>query len=130
MVEIDFPTKNIKKRDITIWAGLSWRKLIALTVVGGYSVAAYIFVAPVIGDDLTMLSVLATAFLAIPIGFKKIYNMPFEKYAVMVVKYNFMRPRVRTRKNRNLLDEAIEAEAVSLEAEYRNISRPKTKKRR
>ena len=129
MMEVPMP-QNLHDYDITLWLGLSPRKIATLLILILYGIFAFLVLPKYVGEDVAMLSTVALGFIMIPLGFKKMYGMPLEKYLLLAFKYRLWYPPLRPVKYRSLLDEAIEARALELEKEYRDFGKRKRKGKR
>ncbi len=85
-----------------IFAGLNLRQIISLVVAFAVNVPLYIYTKPHIGDDLASWLVMVTGVPVFLIGFIKFDGMPFEKYFIIMLRFNFLVPRKRKYKIENI----------------------------
>ncbi len=85
-----------------IFAGLNLRQIISLVVAFAVNVPLYIYTKPHIGDDLASWLVMFTGVPVFLIGFIKFDGMPFEKYFIIMLRFNFLVPRKRKYKIENI----------------------------
>ena len=101
MIEIKMNTE-IRDYKETIFAGLNLRQIISLVVAFAVNVPLYIYTKPHIGDDLASWLVMVTGVPVFLIGFIKFDGMPFEKYFIIMLRFNFLVPRKRKYKIENI----------------------------
>jgi len=101
MIEIKMNTEIRDYKEI-IFAGLNLRQIISLVVAFAVNVPLYIYTKPHIGDDLASWLVMVTGVPVFLIGFIKFDGMPFEKYFIIMLRFNFLVPRKRKYKIENI----------------------------
>lgn len=127
MFEVPMP-ENVKKYKGTLFFGLDARKLFTLILLIAYALPANIYLTPVLGEDVVIITIILLGAVLIPVGWKQIYGMNFERYLFYIWKYKISRPQKRHIEYRNLLEEALEEEYKKMEKEYRSIGNGKNKK--
>lgn len=101
MIEIKIP-KEIRDYKEVIFAGLNLRQIISLSVAFAINVPLYIFTEPYIGDEMSSWLVMITGVPVFLVGFIKFDGMPFEKYFLIMLRFNFLVPRKRRYKVDNI----------------------------
>lgn len=101
MIEIKIP-KEIRDYKEVIFAGLNLRQIISLSVAFAINVPLYIFTKPYIGDEIASWLVMIIGVPVFLVGFIKFDGMPFEKYFLIMLRFNFLVPRRRRYKIDNI----------------------------
>jgi len=101
MIEIKIP-KEIRDYKEVIFAGLNLRQIISLSIAFAINVPLYIFTKPYIGDEISSWLVMITGVPVFLVGFIKFDGMPFEKYFLIMLRFNFLVPRKRRYKIDNI----------------------------
>ena len=101
MIEIKIP-KEIRDYKETIFFGLNLRQIISLAIAFAINVPLYLYSKPYIGDELASWIVMITGVPVFLLGFIKFDGMPFEKYLMIMLRFNFLVPRKRKYKIENV----------------------------
>lgn len=121
MIAIRIP-EEIRKYKEKIAFGLTARQLMASIAASVICVPLYWFGRNVIPEDILTWLVILVAFPILSVGFLRFNNMPMERFALAVLKFEFLYPQKRKFKTQNYFrmwqNQAIKEEA------------PKTKKER
>lgn len=125
MIEIKIP-KEIRDYKEVIFAGLTLRQIICLSIAFLINVPLYLYTKPYIGDELASWLVMFTGVPIFLIGFIKFDGMSFEKYFKIMLQFNFLVPRKRKYKTENIYTIIFDEQRKSDE----EILKSKKKKRR
>ena len=127
MIEVKIP-KEIRDFKSKVIFNLTARQIICLVLAIAIDVPAYIFLKPIIGDEIASWLVI---FLAAPIflvGFIKKDGMSYEKYILIMLRFSFLTPRIRKYKTENIFT-YINNEQKKNSFENKKLKRNKSKGR-
>lgn len=126
MIEIKIP-KEVRSFKETIFIGLTLRQIICLGIALSINVPMYIFLKPYIGDEVASWIIMFTGVPLFLIGFFKFNGLPFEKYALIVLKFKLFIPQKRKYRVENVFtDIAEEQDKINME----NLKNSKEGKKR
>lgn len=114
MIEIKIP-KEIRDYKEVIFAGLTLRQIICLSIAFLINVPLYLYTKPYIGDELASWLVIFTGVPIFLIGFIKFDGMSFEKYFKIMLRFNFLVPRKRKYKTENIYTIIFDEQSKSVE---------------
>lgn len=103
MIEIRIPKEIRQYKEKAIF-GLTWRQIFSLILTAGINVPLYMFLTPILGNDISSWLVIFTATPAMMLGFWEPYGMNFEDYLKAVVASMFIYPEKRLYKTENLYE--------------------------
>lgn len=125
MIEIKIP-KEVRSYKETIFFGLTLRQIICLSIALSINVPMYIFLKPYIGDEIASWIIMFTGVPLFLVGFFKFNGLPFEKFALIVLKFKLFIPQKRKYKVENIFtDIAAEQGRINIE----NLKKSKERKK-
>ena len=125
MIEIKLP-KDIRDYKEVLFAGLNLRQIVSLSMAFAINVPLYLYSKSYIGEELASWLVMLTGVPVFLLGFIKFDGMPFEKYFMIMLRFNFIVPRKRKYKIENIYTIIYEHQR---KAEIDNIKIIKDKKK-
>lgn len=102
MIEVKIP-KEIRNFKSKVLFNLTLRQILSLLIGVGISIPTYIFGKKIIGEELASWFVMLISAPCFLIGFIKKNGMNYEKYFYIMLKFNFLTPRIRKYKVENII---------------------------
>lgn len=125
MIEIKIP-KEVRSYKETIFFGLTLRQIICLGIALSINVPMYIFLKPYIGDEIASWIIMFTGVPLFLVGFFKFNGLPFEKFALIVLKFKLFIPQKRKYKVENIFTEIVaDQDKINIE----NLKKSKERKK-
>jgi hypothetical protein len=103
MIEIRIP-KEIRSYKEKLFFGLTLRQTICTVLALGINIPLYIYVRPLIGDDLASWIIICTGMPIFLIGYFKFNGMPFEQFVLCIFTFEVVNPKKRKYKTENLFN--------------------------
>lgn len=122
MIEVKVP-REIRSYKEKLFFGLNLRQTICAAMAIGLNIPIYFLLRPYIGDDLTAWLIIIIAVPFFLVGFFQYNGMPFEQFALCIIRFQLLTPQKRKYKTENLYD-------VLIEAHYKKIALEKKKRSR
>ncbi|MDD4146329.1 MAG: PrgI family protein [Clostridia bacterium] len=116
MIEVKIP-KEIRTYKEKLFFGLNLRQTICAALAIAINVPLYIFVRPLIGNDLASWLIIITAVPLFLIGFFQYNGMPFEQFILCILRFQLLTPQKRKYKTENLFAILMEAHQKKVELE-------------
>ncbi|MDD4666032.1 MAG: PrgI family protein [Clostridia bacterium] len=116
MIEVKIP-KEIRTYKEKLFFGLNLRQTICAALAIVINVPLYIFVRPIIGNDLASWLIIITAVPLFLIGFFQYNGMPFEQFILCILRFQLLTPQKRKYKTENLFAILMEAHQKKVELE-------------
>lgn len=116
MIEVKIP-KEIRTYKEKLFLGLNLRQTICAALAIAINVPLYIFVRPIIGNDLASWLIIITAVPLFLIGFFQYNGMPFEQFILCILRFQLLTPQKRKYKTENLFAILMEAHQKKVELE-------------
>jgi len=109
-IEIKIP-KDIREYKEKWVLGLTLRQAICTVIAIGVSIPLYRYGVKIVGQEIISWVVILTAVPIFLIGYFKYNGMPFEQFALIWFKINFIYPEKRLYKTKNLYYEILEEDS-------------------
>jgi len=106
MIEVKVP-KEIRKYKEKILGGFSLRQICALVATTAIVSPIYIYIKKYIGDDATGYLIMIISLPILLTGFYERDGLPFEKYIIYFLKFNFLEDQKRKYVVENFMEEEI-----------------------
>jgi hypothetical protein len=116
LIEVKIP-KEIRTYKEKLFFGLNLRQTICAALAIAINVPLYIFVRPLIGNDLASWLIIITAVPLFLIGFFQYNGMPFEQFILCILRFQLLTPQKRKYKTENLFAILMEAHQKKVELE-------------
>lgn len=123
MIEVKVP-KEIRAYREKLFFGLNLRQTICGVLAIVLNIPIYIYLRPVIGDDLAAWIIICIAAPFFFIGFFQYNGMPFEQFALCIIRFQLLAPRKRKYKSENLYDILMEAHHKKIAMERKRRASP------
>ena len=122
MIEVKVP-KEIRSYKEKLFFGINLRQTICAVLAIGINVPIYIYLRPFIGDDIAAWIIILIAAPFFFIGFFQYNGMPFEQFALCIVRFQLLTPQKRKYKAENLYALLMEAHQKKIALEKKKRSR-------
>ncbi|MGI6588787.1 MAG: PrgI family protein [Peptococcia bacterium] len=122
MIEVKIP-REIRAYKEKLFFGLNLRQTICAALAIAINIPLYIYVRPIIGDDLASWFIIFVTVPLFLIGFFQYNGMPFEKFALCILRFQLLTPQKRKYKTENLFAILMDAHQKKVESERKKRSR-------
>lgn len=119
MIEVRIP-KEIRTYKEKLFLGLNVRQTISSILALAINVPLYIFIRPIIGDQIASWLIILTAGPLFLIGFFNYNGMPFEQFIACILRFQLFTPQKRKYKVENLYAILMDMYQKEIEWESKN----------
>lgn len=122
MIEVKVP-REIRSYKEKLFFGLNLRQTVCAVLAIALNIPVYIYLRPYVGDDLAAWIIILIAVPFFFIGFFQYNGMPFEQFALCILRFQLLTPQKRKYKTENLYDILMDAHQKKIAMEKKKRSR-------